>query len=389
MYTTSRQIYKKNGFTIVELLIVVVVIAILAAITIVSYSGITQSAKESALKTELVQYANKLEIYKVTNNVYPGSADVNDAVGIDTSGGTFQYTGGNQTYCLSATSEEAGLAYHISNEGGVIQGGVCAGHTDVGGAPVASMQSFTSSQCSALTTYTGVNEEAVITLSDDRDGTTRTYQVAKLADGRCWMLNNLKLGNTSSTVTLTPSDTDISSNFVLPQVINSGTEAHDTPLVFGPVTGDTGSGATNYGFLYNWTAATAGETRTSMPVDSGNAPHSICPAGWRLPTGGTSSEFTMLNAKMNDPNASAPSTGYDTGYYENWQTTGPFKGVLAGQYSIGAFSSVGIQGFYWSSSSNTFNVNNAIGASYTPTSVSASSINMVRSRGEAIRCILN
>lgn len=35
----------KRGFTIVELLIVVVAIAILAAITIVSYTGITQRAK--------------------------------------------------------------------------------------------------------------------------------------------------------------------------------------------------------------------------------------------------------------------------------------------------------------------------------------------------------
>ena len=39
-----------NGFTIVELLIVVVVIAILAAITIVSYNGISNRAKSSAVQ---------------------------------------------------------------------------------------------------------------------------------------------------------------------------------------------------------------------------------------------------------------------------------------------------------------------------------------------------
>lgn len=44
-----------KGFTIVELLIVVVVIAILAAITVVSYNGITAQAEDSALKTALKQ----------------------------------------------------------------------------------------------------------------------------------------------------------------------------------------------------------------------------------------------------------------------------------------------------------------------------------------------
>jgi len=40
---------KQSGFTIVELLIVVVVIAILAAITIVAYNGIQNRAKSSAV----------------------------------------------------------------------------------------------------------------------------------------------------------------------------------------------------------------------------------------------------------------------------------------------------------------------------------------------------
>ncbi len=42
---------KSRGFTIVELLIVIVVIAILAAITIVAYTGITKNANNSAAKS--------------------------------------------------------------------------------------------------------------------------------------------------------------------------------------------------------------------------------------------------------------------------------------------------------------------------------------------------
>ena len=52
-----------RGFTIVELLIVVVVIAILAAITIVSYNGITNRANDSAAKTTAVAIQKKAELY--------------------------------------------------------------------------------------------------------------------------------------------------------------------------------------------------------------------------------------------------------------------------------------------------------------------------------------
>lgn len=44
---------KKSGFTIVELLIVVVVIAILAAVTIVAYSGIQTQSREAKIQADL------------------------------------------------------------------------------------------------------------------------------------------------------------------------------------------------------------------------------------------------------------------------------------------------------------------------------------------------
>jgi len=64
---------KSQGFTIVELLIVVVVIAILAAITIVSYNGITNRANQSAAKATAATVQKKAELYNSEVGNYPVS----------------------------------------------------------------------------------------------------------------------------------------------------------------------------------------------------------------------------------------------------------------------------------------------------------------------------
>lgn len=62
---------KQKGFTIVELLIVIVVIAILAAISIVAYNGIQQRAESTKTTQALATYAKALQSYKAINDVYP------------------------------------------------------------------------------------------------------------------------------------------------------------------------------------------------------------------------------------------------------------------------------------------------------------------------------
>lgn len=61
----------KNGFTIVELLIVIVVIGILAAITVVAYNGVQNRAHNAQRKQDLAALAKGLELYRVDNNQYP------------------------------------------------------------------------------------------------------------------------------------------------------------------------------------------------------------------------------------------------------------------------------------------------------------------------------
>lgn len=56
-----------HGFTIVELLIVIVVIGILAAITIVAYNGVQNRASDTAVQSDLRQIASKMEEFKVNS----------------------------------------------------------------------------------------------------------------------------------------------------------------------------------------------------------------------------------------------------------------------------------------------------------------------------------
>jgi len=59
--------HKRSGFTIVELLIVIVVIAILAAITIVAYNGIQQRARDSIRADDLATIKKVLMLYQAVN----------------------------------------------------------------------------------------------------------------------------------------------------------------------------------------------------------------------------------------------------------------------------------------------------------------------------------
>ena len=130
---------KQKGFTIVELLIVIVVIGILAAITIVAYNGIQERARASSVSSALSQAAKKLAVYQVDNpDLYPADKTALDALGIkDTNDVTYQYTrtsGTPNTYCLTATTGVT--SYKISNSSTVPSAGGCAGHGVGGQAPI-------------------------------------------------------------------------------------------------------------------------------------------------------------------------------------------------------------------------------------------------------------
>jgi len=73
MRNAIRQ-HLQAGFTLVELLIVVIILGILAAIVIPQFSSSTTDAKESALDANLAAMRNAIELYRVQHNaIYPGA----------------------------------------------------------------------------------------------------------------------------------------------------------------------------------------------------------------------------------------------------------------------------------------------------------------------------
>ena len=62
---------KQTGFTIVELLIVIVVIGILAAITIVAYNGVQVRARDNIRKSDLAAIVKAVELFKADNGEAP------------------------------------------------------------------------------------------------------------------------------------------------------------------------------------------------------------------------------------------------------------------------------------------------------------------------------
>ena len=144
------------------------------------------------------------------------------------------------------------------------------------------------------------------TLLDDRDadgtGTKKSYKVRKLADGNCWMVENLEYDlvglynngkrgigskNDGSTFEMTDANLasgvtyyDVTTENAYDVVISQNTRSLDNVTRLSSL-GDV-AGQTEY--YYNWTAATAGQGSKGNSVINANVDGSICPAGWRLPT---------------------------------------------------------------------------------------------------------
>lgn len=283
------------------------------------------------------------------------------------------------------------------------------------------MQDITPELCSAAP------EGDTAQLIDQRDN--KKYWVAKLADGNCWMTQNLDLDLNGRT--LTPTDSDVSSNWAfngswynsavdgirdeaaiqgwnLGEYVKTNPTATTScddvttnlsacPSQFSQITSSmtpyaedvNGSRApadnvavsgNNYdahylvGNYYSWAAATVG----SIDVESGGyAVDSICPANWRLPTSSGTGSFRNLLSPYGL--TSSPTSG------NNNIATSPLYFVSSGSVDPGRhfYYDGGSNGRYWSGNSwpyGGYALN--FGSSYVyPSS------GLIRSFGHSVRCV--
>ncbi len=235
----------------------------------------------------------------------------------------------------------------------------------------------------SLQNWDGCNslaQGATTALTDERDG--NTYAVAKLADGKCWTIENLRLDDSaelSSTNTHNPSlpltnswwyssandsDTKPTSNHLSattdPTAIawcnTNSSNCNDQSMLatnnttlFTNNTASSYSASSNvysYGNYYNWYSATAGHGKHTIDSTQYIAPGDICPAGWHLPTGGSATaEFRALDVAMGGTGASQ----FTAEASNRWRTY-PNNFVYSGYVRGSSFYSRNSEGYYWSSS---------------------------------------
>jgi uncharacterized protein (TIGR02145 family) len=198
------------------------------------------------------------------------------------------------------------------------------------------MQAMTNNICS------NSNIGDTNTLIDTRDD--NTYNVSKLADGQCWMTQNLRIIN--KTITMADSDMNYAS-FTIPNTNWSTTsDKYTQPSVYN-------TNNTNYGVYYNYAAATAGEIRAPRKNNTvQTSSYSICPRGWRIP--GTRDYSALTDAygirqgqSLDSVEAmqEAPLYYMLSGFIENRTTTSPsYQGVSAWQWGRDGKESVGTLG---------------------------------------------
>ena len=287
---------------------------------------------------------------------------------------------------------------------------------------LATMQEMTSEVCAS--TATGVSAQ----LKDVRDN--KYYWVTKLADGKCWMTQNLDLDLNASTTPLVPATSDVSSSWTPSSGVWAPDGGGDEPAytantassstiladntgqrswslgnyrITNPTTSSgcgskkndlsqcpsqftayntptTANGDVNAHYIvgnhYQWNAATAG---TGGTITSGQATSSICPKGWRLPESNATTAGTFSGL------INAYSVGSDVAKL----TSSPLYFVRGGyvdQNTSYLFNLAGAYGYYWSSTPLS-NGTQAYFLSFGGTSSIAPSYRNNRNYGFSVRCL--
>ena len=250
----------------------------------------------------------------------------------------------------------------------------------------------TSFQDFTCPTNTDMPIGTVIALKDNRDN--EVYTVAKLADGNCWMTENLRLDN-NATINATNTNSPISTftalspssgrwcTYTLGSCYNQSLlNTNNSANTVSPMTG-TNASTYSYSNYYNWYSATAGNGTYSK--SSGTVAGDICPAGWMLPIGNR----TSANGSFSHLDTSMGGTGsYQQGSTEasnRWRSF-PNNFVSSGAWWYGSSAlNRGNSGRYWSSSA--YNTNIAYSLIFGGVDVYPGTATDNKYNGDSVRCV--
>lgn len=130
----------ESGFTLVELLVVMLILGILAAIAIPAFFAQRDKAKDADAKSSVRTAQTAIETYATDNDgSYSGATDVDlrtiEPTLADSPGDTLGVSGtGDATYTLVVTADDTGHTFTIARNGGTTTrtctgGGGCSGGT--------------------------------------------------------------------------------------------------------------------------------------------------------------------------------------------------------------------------------------------------------------------
>ncbi|MBR3135218.1 hypothetical protein IKG54_01465 [Candidatus Saccharibacteria bacterium] len=157
-----------------------------------------------------------------------------------------------------------------------------------------------------------------VTLKDSRD--QKQYKISKLADGNCWMVQNLALDggrilhSYDSNVT---QDRELSAN-----VPTNTTPSTSVSQIYSDGTTTTDTYGSYYGNLYNWVAATATLGTESSGLQ--NIQESVCPLGWHLPDATGENSYSSLYTTLGYPISGASVTQMNVMQQAPWWS--PYAG---------------------------------------------------------------
>lgn len=286
------------------------------------------------------------------------------------------------------------------------------------------------------------NLTSVSALTDQRDN--ETYAIAKLADGKCWMIENLRLESTNSDnstgvlaqgygtsstygnfygladaesadfTDYTTYSTYVNSlyysgtqegtasidigisnypGYRIPRYNNLNTPAdannrpqNPTSDIF--IANNTTVGMYSYGNYYTWHAAIA-DTAYYSSGDHGTT--SLCPTGWRLPIGGQSTannSFGALSIALGGPagGAAANNNSSPTGtVMSKTFRSYPNNFLYSGYFYRSSARNRGSAGYYYSSTAQSYYKN--FGLSLGSSGLDPGTVSSDKCQGKSIRCI--